>query len=40
MKKNYETPVVKIMHFNADSVIMNGSGVAGTVQGPGAEYPD
>ena len=40
MKKNYETPIVEVMHFDADSVIMNGSGVSGSVQGPEAEYPD
>ena len=40
MKKFYETPFMEVMHFDAESVIMNGSGVAGTVQGPGAEYPD
>ena len=40
MKKNYQEPMVKVMHFDAESIIMNGSGVSGTVQGPGAEYPD
>ena len=40
MKKNYETPIVEVMHFDAESVIMNGSEVTGTVEGPGTEYPD
>ena len=40
MKNNYQTPMVEIMHFDAESVIMNGSEVSGSVQGPGAEYPD
>lgn len=40
MQKNYETPIVEVMHFDAENVIMNGSEVSGSVQGPGAEYPD
>ena len=40
MKQYYVTPIVEVMHFDAESVIMNGSGVSGSVQGPGTEYPD
>ena len=40
MQKNYETPIVEVMHFDAENVIMNGSEVSGSVQGPGVEYPD
>ena len=36
MQKNYETPIVEVMHFDAENVIMNGSEVSGSVQGPGA----
>lgn len=40
IEQNLQSPIVKVMHFDAENVIMNGSGVAGTVQGPDAEYPD